>query len=67
MKPIKTEQESARVQEYLVSTAMSTLGIDRTQATKRIKALMRSDVLKNGNPNDINTQRAIDKFMTTPI
>jgi len=67
--PIKSQEEANEVFEYLVQTTIDTLGVDRTQAEKRITALINSGWL-NGtehSPTNPVTQRMIDNFMRTPI
>ncbi len=65
--PIKSKEDADKVFNFLVNTTMLTLGVEKKQAEKRIRALLDSGLLKGGSPDNPETQRIIDKFMTTHI
>jgi hypothetical protein len=65
--PIKSQEEANTVFAFLVNETIKITECDKPQAEKRIHALLKSGVLKNGSPNNPNTQRKIDEFMTTHI
>ena len=67
MEPIKDEKEFQQVKEYLVTTAMKTLGISRNAAELRIQAIVKSGILTNlGPPNEQPFQIGIDVAMRIP-
>lgn len=49
--------------EYVVKTAMDTLGISRPESEKRINALLKSGLLNGGHPGNKWTQMIIDNFL----
>lgn len=67
MKPIKSQKEADKIFKGLVNIAISTLNISQEQAEKRISALLDSGILDKGSPDNPDSQKLIDKFMTTPI
>ncbi|MHA4844449.1 hypothetical protein ACX0G7_09805 [Flavitalea antarctica] len=65
-RPIKTEKEATEVTNYLIETTMSTLKIDREEATKRVNALLKTDIMNGFNPDKPAHQIAVDMFMQIP-
>lgn len=66
-KPIQSQKEANHVREYLINTAIDTLGISRDQAEKRINALLSSGEIEGLSPDSLMFQMICDKYMTTPI
>jgi len=67
MKVPISKKEAQELFKKSVNVTMVTLNISRKQAEKRTRALLDSGILDNGNPNNPDSQKLIDKFMTTPI
>ena len=65
--PIKSQEEADKAFDYLVTTITEGMGIDREQATKRVKALFESGILEGGSPTSLVTQIKISKFLSKPI
>lgn len=65
--PIKSQEEANEVFIWLVNETIKVTKCDKPQAEKRIRALLKSGILKGGNPNNPNTQKKIDEFMFTQI
>lgn len=63
---ITSQQEADETLKFLVDTTVHVMKLDRPEATKRVKALMKSGILESGHPDDPHTQRRIDMFLTIP-
>lgn len=64
---VTTQDEYDLVEDYLVRTAVKTLGISKKAAKLRVKAILKSGILsKYGSPNEIPFQIAIDCAMRIP-
>jgi len=61
---IKTQDEANESFTYLVNKTMEVEKCDNIQAQKRVRALFDSGILEGGHPENPETQKKIDEFMS---
>lgn len=49
--------------KYVVKTTMKNLSLSKSEAEKRINALLKSGILQEGSPDDTMTQMLIENFL----